>query len=164
MIGTIVKGTSTSLTFPNPYQYIGIRSSSGAMYLTEIVISFGGEETPSNVANYIMFEDNEGQCVDKFNIAKQYFENMSNDNQNEFMNSEDYVIKCAKERLLSWANYLDQEIIYINGEYVFDANKVMSLTKNNISSSDELLIIAILLISLTNLIGVSYINKKKTNK
>lgn len=164
LIGTIVKGTSTSLTFPNPYQYIGIRSSSGAMYLTEIVISFGGEETPSNVANYIMFEDNEGQCVDKFNIAKQYFENMSNDNQNEFMNSEDYVIKCAKERLLSWANYLDQEIIYINGEYVFDANKVMSLTKNNISSSDELLIIAILFISLTNLIGVIYINKKRTNK
>ena len=111
-----------------------------------------------------MFEDNEGQCVDKFNIAKQYFENMSNDNQNEFMNSEDYVIKCAKERLLSWANYLDQEIIYINGEYVFDANKVMSLTKNNISSSDELLIIAILFISLTNLIGVIYINKKRTNK
>ncbi len=164
LIGTIVKGTSTSLTFSNPYQYIGIRSSSGAMYLTEIVISFGGEETPSNVANYIMFEDNEGQCVYKFNIGKQYFENMSNDNQNEFMNSEDYVIKCAKERLLSWANYLGQEITYINGKYVFNTNKVMSLTKNNISSSDELLIIAISFISLTSLIGIVYINKKRTNK
>ena len=36
--------------------------------------------------------------------------------------------------------------------------------KNNISSSDELLIIAISFISLTSLIGVIYINKKRTNK
>jgi len=38
LLGTIVKGTSTELIVKGDYQYIGMRSSSGAMYITEIKI------------------------------------------------------------------------------------------------------------------------------
>ena len=48
-LGTIVKGTSTSLTISGDYAYIGFRSNSSAMYLTSITIDWevdlGGCET-----------------------------------------------------------------------------------------------------------------------
>jgi len=40
LLGTIVKGTSTELNISGDYEYIGMRSSSGAMYLTEIQITW----------------------------------------------------------------------------------------------------------------------------
>ena len=39
-IGTIVKGTSTELEINGDYEYIGLRSNSGAMYLTSISITW----------------------------------------------------------------------------------------------------------------------------
>ena len=47
LIGTIVKGTSTSLTISGDYEYIGLCSASGAMYLTSISIDWeqGGTST-----------------------------------------------------------------------------------------------------------------------
>lgn len=40
-IGSIKYGTSTTLTIDDEYEYIGLRSNSGAMYLTEIQIEWG---------------------------------------------------------------------------------------------------------------------------
>ena len=48
LIGSIVYGTSTSLDISDSYQYIGMRSASGAMYLTDISITWstgGGQQT-----------------------------------------------------------------------------------------------------------------------
>lgn len=49
-LGTIVMGTSTELTITGNYEYIGLRSNSGAMYITEIQITWesgeGGGSTP----------------------------------------------------------------------------------------------------------------------
>ena len=48
LLGTIVKGTSTTLTISGDYEYIGMRSSSGAMYLTSVSITWssgGGSGT-----------------------------------------------------------------------------------------------------------------------
>lgn len=39
-IGSIVYGTSTSLTFDSDYEYIGIRSKDGALYLDSITITY----------------------------------------------------------------------------------------------------------------------------
>ena len=50
LIGTIVYGTSISLDISDSYQYIGMRSASGAMYLTDISITWstgGGQQTVS---------------------------------------------------------------------------------------------------------------------
>ena len=41
-IGTIVKGTSTSLVIEDDYKYIGLRSNNGALYLESIEIQWGG--------------------------------------------------------------------------------------------------------------------------
>lgn len=40
LLGTIVKGTSTTLTIDGDYEYIGLCSKSGAMYLSEIQIEW----------------------------------------------------------------------------------------------------------------------------
>ena len=40
LLGTIVKGTSTELTISDDYEYIGLRSNSGAMYLTSVTIEW----------------------------------------------------------------------------------------------------------------------------
>ena len=47
LLGTIVMGTSTSLTISGNYEYIGFRSNSGAMYLTSVSIEWetGGSST-----------------------------------------------------------------------------------------------------------------------
>ena len=41
LLGTIVKGTSTSLTITGSYPFIGFRSNSGALYLDEVQIEWG---------------------------------------------------------------------------------------------------------------------------
>lgn len=47
LLGSIVYGTSTELTIEGDYAFIGLRSKSGAMYLTQIQIVWGdGGETP----------------------------------------------------------------------------------------------------------------------
>ena len=45
LIGTIVKGTSTELTISTDYEYIGVRSASNAMYLSDLSITWntGGD-------------------------------------------------------------------------------------------------------------------------
>ena len=55
LIGTIVCGTSTELTITDSYEYIGMRSASGAMYLSEVDVTWstGGSETPSISASNI---------------------------------------------------------------------------------------------------------------
>lgn len=40
-LGTIVKGTSTTLTINGNYEYIGLRSNTGAMYINSISIQWG---------------------------------------------------------------------------------------------------------------------------
>lgn len=47
LLGTIVCGTSTELTISDDYEFIGMRSSSGAMYINEIDITWETSGTPS---------------------------------------------------------------------------------------------------------------------
>ena len=45
LLGTIVYGTNTSLAINDSYEYIGLRSNSGAMYIDSIQIAWGGGTT-----------------------------------------------------------------------------------------------------------------------
>lgn len=47
LLGTIVYGTSTELVISGDYAFIGLRSASGAMYLSEIRIIWESSDTPS---------------------------------------------------------------------------------------------------------------------
>ena len=46
-LGSIVKGTSTELTISGDYEYIGLRSNSGAMYIDEIRITWSASSNPT---------------------------------------------------------------------------------------------------------------------
>ena len=50
-LGSIVYGTSTELTISGDYEYIGLRSNSGAMYLDEISITWENG-TPASYSDY----------------------------------------------------------------------------------------------------------------
>ena len=43
LLGTIVNGTNTELEITDSYEFLGLRSASGAMYLTEIDITWEAE-------------------------------------------------------------------------------------------------------------------------
>lgn len=47
LIGTIDYGSTTELTITDDYEYIGIRSTSGALYLNWVKISWSSEEVPA---------------------------------------------------------------------------------------------------------------------
>ena len=51
LLGTIVKGTSTELEINGDYTYVGLRSASGAMYLTSISITWENG-TPDTYSDY----------------------------------------------------------------------------------------------------------------
>ncbi len=50
LLGTIVKGTSTTLEISGDYEYIGLRSASGAMYLTSVSITWDASAGVTPVA------------------------------------------------------------------------------------------------------------------
>ncbi len=52
-IGSIIKGTSISLTITGDYEYIGIRSKDGAIYLDELRIDWGGASTTTYEYNTV---------------------------------------------------------------------------------------------------------------
>ena len=51
LLGTIVKGTSTELDIDEDYEYIGLRSASGAMYLTSIDVTWYGTTEVTTYSN-----------------------------------------------------------------------------------------------------------------
>ena len=147
MLGTIKYGTSTSLTITGNYSYIGIRSSSGALYLTNITFTWGEKDTATNLSNYIMYEDTNEQCTTKFATAKGYFEALSLSERNTFMSSNDYVISTARERFEAWARNRGQNITYVNNDYVLSSIKVPMLEM--ISGGDNITLLTVIIVILT---------------
>lgn len=162
LLGSIVNGTSTSISITGKYRFIGLRSNDGAMYLDSISIIYA-YESAENVANYIMFEDTENQCVSKFEIATNYFNDMSVSERTTFMTSNDYVIKTARERLEAWATNQGKSIKYIDNDYQI-ANGLYLYTDLVIASKENEPIILVLVISLLTFISFgtyAYIRKNK---
>ncbi len=60
-LGSIKCGTSTELTISGDYTYIGLRSSSGAMYLTSITITWQTEVAEEKVATKLSASFKEGK-------------------------------------------------------------------------------------------------------
>ena len=145
-------------------RYVG--AFTGYVNIVSVEITLAASETAINVANYIMFEDTNGQCQDvgntkgKFSIASTYFENMSKEERNTFMNSDDYVIENARTRFVAWATHLGKSIDYVDGDYVVNSNQASF--KNIAEDSDEVAAITIVvaLFSVT-MFGVILLIKKK---
>ena len=162
LLGTIVKGTSTELTITGSYTFIGVRSNSGALYITDITFTYGAEDTATNVANYIMYEDTNNQCVSKFPTAKGYFDDLSASERQSFMVSDDYVISSARTRFQEWARHLGKTIVYQNGDYVVSNSINISPVINTfIRKNSVIIVIVVSALSVISIGGYFLFRKKK---
>lgn len=145
-LGSIIKGTSTSLTITGEYKYIGLRSNSGAMYLDEIIVTYGSNESALNIANYIMINDTVNQCKTKLGIAIDKLNSLSVIEKDLFNSSSDYVISTARNRLEAWARSEGKVLTYNEGVYAANANNIDRYINNadsNISLLVHLLVFSI---------------------
>lgn len=146
LLGSIVYGTSTSLTITGKYKYIGLRSNSGAMYLDEIVVTYGSNESALNIANYIMINDTTNQCKTKLGIAIEKLNSLSATEKDLFNSSTGYVISTARNRLEAWARSEGKVLTYNEGVYVANVNNIdrfINNTDSNISLLVHLLVFSI---------------------
>lgn len=139
LLGSITKGTSTSLTITGEYKYIGLRSNSGAMYLDEIVVTYGSNESALNIANYIMINDTTNQCKTKLGIAIDKLNSLSATEKDLFNSSSDYVISTARNRLEAWARSEGKVLTYNEGLYVANVNNIDRYI-NNVDTNISLLV------------------------
>ena len=162
-LGTITYGgASTSITLTGSYSYIGIRSTSKALYLTSISITCTPQDTAANVANYVMYEDTTNQCTTKFDVAKGYFNSLTAAEKTTFMTSDDYVIATARERFEAWARNQGNTITLVNGTYTISNAKYLGIEVLSSSFNNSTLIIIIVsFMSITVLAAYLYRKKKK---
>lgn len=139
LLGSITNGTSTSLTITGKYKYIGLRSNSGAMYLDEIVVTYGSDESALNIANYIMINDTSNQCKTKLAIAIDKLNSLSVTEKDLFNSSSDYVISTARNRLEAWARSENKVLTYNKGVYVANVNNIDRYI-NNVDINISLLV------------------------
>ena len=164
LLGTIVMGTSTSLSINGNYTYIGIRSSQNAIYLDSITITYGAGDSAVNVANYIMFEDTNNQCATKTTVAISYFNALSADERSTFMTSTDYVISTARERFNAWLAHEGKTIISSNNDYVIqNRSAYIKLIGDSQETSNTMLIIVVSILVGLSFVGYMFIRKNKEN-
>ena len=158
LLGTIVCGTSDSLTINGDYEYIGILSASGTAYLSEIKIFY--HSNAENVANFIMFEDTTNQCVTKTDDAIDFFEELNATERERFMEENNYVLSTARERFNAWLRNQGKEVVFSGGEYVVESNVLLTdiLT---FTSTNHTTIIIISSIACAALAVTAYIVFKK---
>ncbi len=146
LLGSITNGASTSLVITGEYKYIGLRSNSGAMYLDEIVVTYGSNESSLNIANYIMINDTVNQCKTKLGIAIDKLNSLSVIEKDLFNSSSDYVISTARNRLEAWARSENKVLTYNEGVYAANVNNIDRYINNadsNISLLVHLLVFSI---------------------
>ena len=139
LLGSITNGASTSLTITGEYKYIGLRSNSGAMYLDEIIVTYGSNESALNIANYIMINDTTNQYKTKLGIAIDKLNSLSIIEKDSFNSSSDYVISTARNRLEAWARSEGKVLTYNEGVYAANANNIDRYI-NNIDTNISLLV------------------------
>ena len=164
LLGSIAKGTSTSLTIEGFYTFIGIRSSGSALYLDQITINYKQVDSAKNVANYIMYEDTNNQCTTKTTVAIGYFNGLSADERSTFMSSNDYVITTARERFNAWLAHEGKTIASSNSDYVIQNRSVfIKLIGDSQETTNTVLIIAVSVLVGLSFAGYLFIRKKKEN-
>ena len=144
------------------YTYVKVmKNGSGAAYCASLTIVAGTLETPSNIANFIMYEDTNNQCTTKLGTAITYLGKLSSSDRTTFSGSSDYVISTARTRLNAWAASQGKTIDY---EHATMSNRSgISLLNANNNSSAITLIIIISLVGTTSIGIFFYLRKKHEN-
>lgn len=116
-------------------------------------------KSASNVANYIMYEDNANQCTSKLDLAISYLNELSSDEKNTFSISTDYVISTARNRLEAWARHEGKTLSFVDNAFVASGLRNQpSFNKNN-----EAIVITILGLAsaLAVVTGIVLLKRKK---
>lgn len=162
LLGSIKKGTNTSLTITGSYTYIGIRSASGAMYIDSITINYaGGNNDAENLANFVMYEDTTNQCLTKLDDAIEIFEGLTSSERAKFMTNNGYVIFTARERLNAWATHEGKTITYKDGDYIVSSRAISPFNDIIKNESSITIVIIISLIGITAIGGYFFLRHKK---
>ena len=116
-------------------------------------------KSASNVANYIMYEDNANQCTSKLDLAISYLNELSSDEKNTFSISTDYVFSTARNRLEAWARHEGKTLSFIDNPFVASSLRNQPLFKKD----NEVIVIAILGLesSLAVATGIVLLKRKK---
>ena len=150
------------------YAYEGEGSGSGgAKYSNIQSISFtlAGADNPTNVANYIMYEDTQNQCLTKLDLAINKLNTMSSENKTLFWTSDDYVIAISRERLIAWAAHEGKTLDLSNGEYVVSgASYGLANVDHLEDKTDSMMAVALIsLIGLSAAGGFIFVKRRKEN-
>ena len=145
------------------YSYVKVaRTSSGAAYCTDILITTSGSDTAVSLSNYIMYEDTNNQCNTKLGTAIGYLSGMSSSERSTFSSSNDYVISTARTRLEAWAASKGKTINYSNGS-LSPLNTLVSFA----NKENNNIIIVLVLLSLVGLTAIGahgYIQIKRNKE
>ena len=156
-----IKAPNTVSDITGDFAYIGVRSQSGAIYVSSLTIEYAAGVTATSLSNYIMYEDTYNQCETKTDVAIGYFDSLTD--QEEFMTSEDYVIATARTRFKAWLAHEGKEIVSNNDGYVISNSSIYLL--DAASSEDNNMIIMVLIASSTLIVFTTLlIIKKKRRK
>ncbi|MBQ2493820.1 MAG: hypothetical protein II520_01140, partial [Bacilli bacterium] len=158
-LGSITKG-STTLSVSG-YRYIGIRSSSGALYLDSVTIDFSKKDA-ENIANFIMFSDTGNQCATKFGQAKTIFESLSKAERVRLMENGAYTLTKARERLLYWAAHEKASITKVGDDYVISVSSLALMVPSALDRCASIALIA-LGVTAVALTGFAFARRKKTH-
>ena len=156
---------SSATTSTVNYFYLKIfyktTSQSSYVNITKFKVTLKGSESALSIANFIMYEDTNNQCVSKLTTAISYLNNCSSSELNTFKTSNDYVISTARERLEAWARNQGVSLDYSStGNVSLKAIKNTLLTSVNEQFNDTLLVI-ITSIGVVSLFGLFIVIKKR---
>lgn len=159
-LGTIVKGTSTSLAVSG-YRYLGFRSANNSLYVTSLTIDFSKKDA-ENIANFIMFSDTGNQCATKFGQAKTIFESLSKAERVRLMENGAYTLTKARERLLYWAAHEKASITKVGDDYVISVSSLALMVPSTLDRGASIALIA-LGVTAAAITGFAFARRKKTH-
>lgn len=156
---------SAATTSTTNYYYLKLyysnTSQSNYVNITSFTVTMKANETPDNVANYIMYEDTTNQCTTKFDVAKGYFEALTSDGRATFMTSDDYVISTARTRFNAWAKNLGKTINQSNGDYVISNAKIVSPLFGTLKNNKVLITIIASALGISSIGGYFFLRRKE---
>lgn len=176
LLGSVVFGGNTEIIVTGDYSYIGIRSRSGAAYLSSIEILWDSTKVATldevNTLHDFMSEylhmydyhDSLGLCFDYFADAKDAFNNLLTANERAFfLNSTvNTQYEAAKARLVTWAAFNGYALDINTGTLVqINGASDSSLLRNLGGQSSVVALVTVTLLSLTSISGYYFIKKRK---
>lgn len=101
LIGTIVCGTSTELTINDDYEYIGFRSASSALYLSEVQIEWEPESSDKEESDFTITSSNPVSLVLPNNTTSQITYTTSSTGVVSYESTDETVATVSDEGLIT---------------------------------------------------------------